>query len=189
MKTTSRLLLMASLIGLTVSACRTDDDLPDVPQPVVNEPEQITTVELHMEKASDSSHVHATWSDPDGPGGNEPTIDDITLDTGSVYTVEVHFYDESGDSPVEVTSEIREEGDEHFVCFELAPTELSDGIAITATDSDGTYPIGLDSEWVTTGAATGTLTLKLKHQVGGEKDGTCEPGGTDVEVVFNVTIQ
>jgi hypothetical protein len=188
MRKTTHVLMMAALFGLTLSACRTDDDLPEVPQPVVNEPEQITTVELHMDKA-DGSHVRATWSDPDGPGGNEPTIDDIALDTGSVYTVEVHFYDESGDSPVEVTNEIREEGDEHFICFELDPMELSNALSITPTDSDGTYAIGLDSEWTTTDAATGTLTLKLKHQVGGEKDGTCEPGGTDVEVVFNVAIQ
>jgi hypothetical protein len=189
MKTTQRLIAFSAFSLVLLHACKKDEDLPNVPQPVINEPEEITTVELHVESMTDMSHVHFYWSDPDGPGGNDPVIDDIVLDSGHVYKVEIDFLDESGTTPENITAQILEEDDEHIICFETEPTALADALTIVRTDSDGTYEVGLDSEWTTSARASGTLKIKLKHQTGGIKDGTCEPGDTDIEVVFNLTIQ
>lgn len=168
-------------------SCKKDDDLPEVPQPVVNEPEQITTVELHITNVATNAHWEVTWSDPDGSGGDAPTIDSILLDSGAVYDVEVHFLDESGDAAVDVTAEVREENGEHLICFE--PVDLGGALTIVRTDSDGTYEVGLESQWTAGAPASGEIEVILKHQPDGEKDGTCDPGDTDVEVHFELTIK
>lgn len=170
---------------ILVSSCKKDDDQPELPQPVVNEPESITTVELHF--TSPGNHIHVKWTDPDGPGGNDPSIDDIVLDSGVTYEVEVMFLDESGETAEDLTSEIREEDDEHIICFE--PEDgLENALTISRVDTDGTYEVGLESSWMAIDKGSGELHLSLKHQPDGLKDGTCNPGDTDVEVHFDVTI-
>ena len=68
-------------------------------------------------------------------------------------------------------------------CFDVVDAHVN----INRTDTDGTFEIGLQSEWVTTTASTGTVTVSLKHQPG-IKDGTCDPGDTDVEIQFPIVI-
>ena len=185
-------LLVSLALGIPMvllQGCNSDDDLPEVPQPVQNEPETITTIDLHFNNEADGSHAHVEWSDPDGPGGDEPTVEDIVLDDSATYTVEVMFIDASGDQAEDITSEVQEEADEHLICYQLDPAELRDNLKIERTDSDGDYEIGLASTWTTNAASTGSLVLSLKHQPGGEKDGTCDVGDTDVEITFNVTIE
>ena len=70
-------------------------------------------------------------------------------------------------------------------CFSANGVEVS----VTALDSDGTYALGLNSAVVTGGTGSGTLTVTLKHQDGGVKDGTCAPGETDIEVAFVVEVE
>jgi len=61
-------------------------------------------------------------------------------------------------------------------------------LEIVSIDSDGNYSIGLKTQWQAKNLTSGELTLTLKHQPG-VKDGTCDPGETDVEVVFPISIQ
>lgn len=179
------IVVLATLI--TLGSCKKDDDQPEFPQPIVNEPEEITTVELHFTDAATSAEFHVSWSDPDGPGGNAPVIDDINLDSGTTYAVTVSFLDESGATAEDITEEIKEESDEHLICFE-PEGDLASALEISRTDSDGTYEVGLESTWNASDVSTGELHLVLKHQPDGQKDGTCTPGDTDVEIHFNVTI-
>ena len=172
---------------ILLGSCKRDDDLPEVPQPVVNEPEVITTVELHFTEQTSGDHVHAEWSDPDGPGGDDPLVEEIILDSGKVYDLEIMFLDESGDTAEDMTSEVKEEDDEHIICFE-PEGDLDGNLEIVRTDSDGTHEVGLESTWTALGKASGELHHSLKHQTDGSKDGTCTPGATDVEVHFDVTI-
>ena len=167
---------------LVLSSCKRDDDEPDDPHDH-NEEELITTVELHLQ-AADGSHASANWSDLDGPGGDDPIIDTLVLDTNTTYSLHIEFLDESGDAAYSLTHEIEEEGSEHIVCFD----ETLDELSITRTDSDGVYEIGLTSDWVTTNPSSGNVTISLKHQPE-VKDGTCTPGETDVEVTFPIVIQ
>lgn len=173
----------------TLSACKKDKDDPKDPPPPSNEPEQITSVEIHFKEVSGSSHVMVKWSDPDGNGGNSPEIDSILLDSNTVYEAEISFLDESGSDAKNLSAEIRDEGDEHFICFDAQDENLANNLSIALIDSDGNLPIGLHSEWTTASATSGEIKLMLKHQPDGLKDGTCEPGDTDVEVYFPMRIR
>ncbi len=174
----------------SISSCKKDEEEPETTTttPTVHEEEVITSVELHLTKSDSTAKVSEfKWADPDGPGGNEPTIDTVFLDSSSVYTNDLHFWDESGSSPHDVTHELEEEADEHIVCFELLGN-LTQSLQVTRTDSDGNYEIGLASKWETHGASTGKIKVTLKHQPG-VKNGSCSPGETDVEVEFPVVIR
>jgi len=186
--------IVAALFLMTnIIACTDDDDNSVTPaaQVTPNEEELITTVNLTFKDTSSMTmdSLSFGFSDIDGPGGNAPTIDTIRLAAGKVYNLAIQFLDESDPMDVEnITMEIEEEDDEHLVCFE--PTGVS-GLVIDKTDSDGTYEVGLASQWSVSGIATSTngeITLTLRHQPG-SKDGTCIPGDTDVEVDFPIIIE
>ncbi|MBV6484411.1 MAG: hypothetical protein KFKLKKLM_00915 [Flavobacteriales bacterium] len=181
------------MLSLVVFACKKDDKKPTPSNPNGNTPppneeELITTVVLTF---TDTTGLVApftvTFADPDGDGGNAPTIhEEIHLDSNKYYNVTIQFLDESKTPAEDITEEIEEEATDHLICFTPAgPASLS----IVRTDSDGTFEIGLESFWSTGSMSmTGnTVTVVLKHQPG-VKDGSCSPGDTDVEVVFDVVI-
>ena len=182
-------LLVLSMMSLLLSfeSCKKDDDDPMLPQVIENEPESITKVRLSFKsKAPTGNDFSAEWSDSDGVGGNPASIETIRLDSGQMYDLDISFIDGSGNSEEDLTVEIQNESDEHLVCFEsgLLGTALSN----TITDSDGTYPIGIQSEWIVNSKANGTMTISLKHQPDGLKNGSCDVGETDVEIEFPVVI-
>lgn len=179
------------MLSLVVFACKKDDNTPapggggGAPP---NEEELITTIILTF---TDTTGLVApftvTFADPDGDGGNAPTThEDIHLDSNKYYNVSIQFLDESKTPAEDITAEVQAESADHIICFTPAgPASLT----IVRTDSDGTFEIGLASFWSTGGMSmTGnTVTVALKHQPG-VKDGSCSPGDTDVEVVFDVVI-
>lgn len=137
--------------------------------------EEITTVRLVFTNGPTVSWEEGATTNPE-----------ITLDANTTYAVKVEFLNDEDPANVEdVTAEVRAEDDEHLVCYEV--TGGADA-TITRTDSDGNFEVGLDTEWVTGAASTGTVMVELRHQPG-VKDGTCTPGDADVEVTFNLTIQ
>jgi hypothetical protein len=180
MKFLKTLLFMCLVVALTVfQACNNDDPEPE------NEEELITTVTVTLEPVGGGTTVTLRFQDLDGDGGNPPTITGGTLQASTTYNAEIELLNETETPPEDITEEIEEEDDEHLFCFTPAVGDLT----ITITDSDGTYPVGLESDWVT-GATTGdgTVQIVLKHQPG-VKDGTCGPGDTDIDVTFPVEIE
>ena len=180
-------ILTVAVIASLLFSCKNDDDdsvTPDTPI-TPNEEELITTVRLNF---MDSSGVTTSFefNDPDGEGGDAPVIETINLAKGKIYNLSTEFLDASDPNDVEdITAEIRDEDDEHIVCYE--PKDVN-GLSITIVDTDGTYDVGLSAVVLTTDSASssnGTLKVTLKHQPG-LKDGTCAPGETDVEVDFPV---
>lgn len=139
--------------------------------------EEITTVQLVF-----NGTQTFTWKD-----GTTPDV--ITLAPLTNYTVQAKFLNENVSPAEDITAEIREEDDEHLVCYEILGSLVLTNLTIARTDTDGTYEVGLATQWQTGAAATGQVSLKLRHQPGGVKDGTCTPGDSDVEIVFNVEIQ
>ena len=191
MKTYSKMKIkwtvMLAALMVFASSCKKDDDLVDVPPPD-NPPEVITTLELTLtDSANPSTPVIAAFRDPDGAGGADPIqMDDIALNANSTYYVTIALLDESDPDDVEdIGAEVLEEANDHLFCF---PVEGLD-ITIDITDTDGNnLPLGLMSTWRTGAAGAGDVEVLLKHQPG-VKDGTCEPGDTDIEVDFECTIQ
>jgi len=176
----STLLLLLFVMGF-VSSCKKDDDPEEE-----NEEEVITTLRMTFSEQGASNTFTVTFQDPDGEGGNAPTVfEDINLAANTVYDVSIELLNESDPNDVEdITEEILEEDNEHLFCFTPSTGELS----VQRTDTDGTFEVGLQSTWTTTNADNGTVNVTLKHQPDGVKDGTCSPGDTDIELDFTLNI-
>lgn len=171
----------ASLFAVIFSFAACEDDHTH------DDGEVITTVKVLCTDSANSALPmrEFRFEDPDGPGGNNPTrLDTISLDSGSTTLVSLRFEDASSGTVKDITTEIRAEAQDHIVCVQPAGLALN----VTVSDSDGKHPIGLESRWKSTAKGAGTLTIVLKHQPG-SKNGTCDPGDTDVEVTFPVLIR
>ena len=182
MKNSIKLFLITISMIVAVASCKEKVDEP----PMVNEEELITTVELSFRSYSDTNDVRVfQFADPDGLGGNEPTIHDtIRLDTNSSYALTIRFLDESGSNVKDITEEVKEEANDHLICY-----SSSGSLDIQVIDlDDNSLPLGLESSAITTDAEVTDLSISLKHQPG-IKTGDCQLGETDVEVLFQVEIE
>lgn len=156
-------------VTLTTNACKKEK---------ASEGELITKVTLILDNGTFFDTV--IWSDPDGAGGNPPlNADTLFLDSGKFVKVTISF----GNNDEDLTGEIKTEGNSHIVCIDAGGI-----ITGSATDSDGTHPIGLEWTWYGNKRGNGKVNLSLKHQPG-VKDGTCSPGETDVSVDFPLLVK
>lgn len=173
------LFIAASLI--TFTACKKDKNDVTKPQ-VVNEEELITTLKVKLITGTDTTVFQ--FRDPDGEGGVNGTVDTIKLKTTGTYKCELQFLDESNPLNVEdITHEIEEEAVDHLICFS------SSLVNFQITDKDANQlPLGIESNWTVNTNGTGSLTVRLRHQPG-IKDGDCDKGETDLQVVFPIVIQ
>ncbi|MDG1476290.1 MAG: type 1 periplasmic binding fold superfamily protein [Vicingaceae bacterium] len=183
-----------AVIALTtvMVGCSKDDDTPEpatTPSGTTtppNEEELITSAILNfVDTAGVQPSVQVAFRDPDGDGGNAPTEHDtIRLVANTYYTATIQLLNESESPAEDITLEVQQEDDEHLFCY----TPSNTNVAITRTDSDGTYEVGIATFWSTGASATGETTVTLKHQPD-VKDGTCAPGDTDIEISFVTEIQ
>ena len=172
-------LAIGIIVLLGLSACEKDKD--GGPN---NEQELITTVRLTFTIPGQSLVFNA--KDTDGDGGLPPVIDAISLNANTTYGLKVEFLDESKSPSVDFTSEVREEGADHLVCF------VASGSAPTPSDLDkdaNGKTLGLSSTVKTGTAGSGTLKVTLKHLADKSKANACSTGETDAEVTFNVTLK
>ena len=179
------LLPLLAIATLGLSACDDDDPQPE------NEEELITTVIVTLTPSAGGNPVALTWRDPDGPGGDVPTVVGGVLASGQRYATTVALLNESETPTDDITAEVREEGDEHQVFF------VADGFNLVYTygDADGDgRPIGLVGTLVATGSGSQLLTVILRHEPNksaagvANGDPTNAGGETDIEVGFPVTI-
>lgn len=169
------------LFPLVIFSCEKDQD-----QVMDNEEELITDVVLTFTD-DQGSNQSFTFSDPDGPGGNAPSQDEIRLSSVYSYELSIQFLNASDPMDVEdITEEVMEEAAEHLVCFEW--TGNINSVTITDTD-DNNLPLGLESLITTGQPGTGSLTISLKHLPDKTNTLPCTTGETDVEVSFQVVIQ
>jgi hypothetical protein len=132
-----------------------------------NENEVITTVILNFTPANGSPIV-STFDDPDGDGGEAPTIDPVNLTAGS-YTLTVQFQNRLETTPEEITDEVNDEHDVHLLLFTgtavvgPATTNATGPLMQSYADMDGNgLPVGLTNTIVAS-AGTGQLTVTLRH--------------------------
>jgi hypothetical protein len=169
------------------SSCKKDKDLVPLPQPIVNEPEVITTMMLTFIDSSNASNIkQATFRDPDGDGGlGFEQFDRIELEANKTWYTSILLLNETLSPADTISNEVLEEGAEHLFCF--TPDGTSVTVSLTDLDENA-LPVGLQSTWYTGEAGEGTMLIQLKHQPD-VKDGSCELGDTDIEVVFQIKIQ
>ena len=186
------MLTMAILLGASVfQSCEKHDDNHQH----INEGELITKVELLL-ISNDSltkDTLFAVWSDKDGIGGNNPILpDSLLLQKNRSYSGFILFYTNHSDTSFhDITNDIKAEGQDHIICYTVQSITLPPtGLAILRTDVDGNNKeLGLNTQWNTpVNFDFGQVNVRLKHQPG-IKDGTCDPGETDVEVNFPYLIK
>jgi hypothetical protein len=186
MKNTLKACFFLAGIAVLLQACKKDDDLVPLPPPVANESEIITTLRLTFKDSLGvKPDVTAVFRDTDADGGNAPVqFDSIRLQAATTYLATIEILDETKSPVLNITPEVIKEADEHIFCF----TPSVSGLSIRSSDVYGSFRLGVNSTWTTTSASSGSVLVKLKHQPG-VKNGSCDPGETDIEVNFGTRIQ
>lgn len=157
-----------------------------------NEEEVITTMTLTFVPEGGGTSLEFTFEDADGPGGDDPTIDDIVLEANKSYAVTVTLLNAVADPPEDITEEVKEEGQAHRFYYEPA-AGFDIGIATEDNDVDG-VPLGIESTWTTQATATGNVTITLRHYPGNPPDKQIpDPvdspkSSTDITVTFLVKV-
>lgn len=150
----------------------------------INEEEVINRVILSV-TASDNSTIDYTWNDGE-------TIPSISLTANESYSVSISFYDATDASDVEdITEEVIEEADEHYVFFEVASASVVISSASNdTTDSEGVR-INLKTTWAAGDPSEGVVRAFLIHEPTSKTALTRAGlgGASDVELNFPVVIQ
>lgn len=163
MKNSSIAASLFTLATLTLAATGCGEDADNG-----NENEVITTVTLTFTPSAGGAPIAAKVDDPDGDGGNAPTVEPINLAPG-MYDLAVKFENRLAKPPQDITTEVRDEAAEHQVFFTgtavTGPSSNTAGAplmqAYADMDTKG-LPLGLANK-VTASAGMGTLTVTLRH--------------------------
>jgi hypothetical protein len=184
---------LALVTALIFSSCSNDDDNP---APPVNEEELITTVTAIYTPVGGGATVTLQYKDLDGEGANAPVITvSGAFAKNKTYNGTVTFKNELANPDEDITPEIVEEGEEHQIFYQKTGTlnAFKYGTAASNFDTNG-KPIGLQSVFTTTEAASGTLTITLRHEPNksatnvASGDITNAAGSTDAEVSFPISV-
>lgn len=168
-------------------ACKRDED----PQPP-KEQELITNITLTLIDIDDPNpdeEVTATFRDPDGPGGQAPTITPLVLKPNRTYWGSIRLLNDSDPNDVkDITEEVEAELDDHEFFFTPSPG-LNLTIRKTDSDSQG-RPVGLETDFDTGAVSSGILNVKLMHQAGIKPTpGSANVGETDIDIDFITSIE
>ncbi len=172
--------------ALTLTSCK--KETPEQP----NEEEVITTLRYTLTPASGGTDIVLTFQDLDGDGGTIPVVTGGILQANDSYSGSLTLLNESVDPVEDITEEIDEENLEHQFFFSTTTAGLS--IAYADADANGD-PVGLQSLLTTGAAASGTITITLRHEPAKDATGvsagdiTNAGGETDIEVSFPITVQ
>ena len=141
--------------------------------------------------------IVAVASDPDGPGPQDLTVEDISLAQGKTYQMAITL--ENTIEGEDITEEIREEDEDHLFFFgwtgDVITEPMGDGNidnradAVNYNDQDSNgLPLGLSTNWtISAGSGTGTLRIVLKHQPEIKSaTSSFSDGGTDVDITWNI---
>ena len=184
----SKFALAAGLIMFLFFACKKDEKTVSPPLPGN---EFLTTVRLVATNTADAADVQVasvtdTSQIPHPPDSiNHPTL---KLRAGATYNVSVLFLDETKTPAGHVTDDIYARRNYHLICMDVIGGV---NLMVTRTDLDTNtpaLPVGLQDKFTTGAAGSGKLNVQLRHQPNA-KNGSCDPGSSDADVDFNITIQ
>lgn len=187
-----KLYALTLVTALTFSSCSNDDDTPKP----VNEEELITTVTAIYTPVGGGTAITLQYKDLDGEGANAPVITvSGPFAKNKTYNGNVTFKNDLANPAEDITPEILEEGLDHQLFYQTTGTlnAFTYGTAASNFDTNG-KPIGLQSVFVTTEAASGTLTITLRHEPNksaanvASGDITNAGGSTDSEVTFSISV-
>lgn len=198
-------------LAMALSACPADDDHDHD-----HENEIISRVELTFTPDGGGDALVFAFNDPDGDGGMSGSADRIELVASTTYTLTVRFENGLADPPEDITAEVEEESEEHFVFIigdvtgpasMSATTLLTHSYADLESDYGGNavgddLPVGLRNTITADSAGSGQLRVLLRHlpELNGEPqksaelpqqlaDGEDLPGSVDVDILFDLVVQ
>lgn len=158
-----------------------------------HEEEVITTVVLRLTPSTGGTALQFTYDDPDGPGGNQPNVQNIVLAPATTYNFTVEFLDKTKNPVANITSEIMEEAEEHRMYY-LPGAGSNITVSGLNNDRNG-IPLGTSGVMTTGASANGTLRVVLRHYGGNPPnkaaaDAVDSPkSSTDADVTFTTRIQ
>jgi len=201
--------VLPAVFGLASFACGDDAAVDQA------EEEVITTLNLTFTPPN-GPPITASFRDPDGAGGDDPSRDDVVLVNGTSYDLEIEVLNETvdpADPDFRIIEEIREEAEEHQFFFTGPGVEsVTTGdnpdalVAVTYADVESDYvdeatdpdlPVGIQADAVaeSAGSEPGGFVVTLMHQppnggvpVKTESSGL-DDGEVDIEVAFDLTVQ
>ncbi|MBU82162.1 MAG: GTP cyclohydrolase [Flammeovirgaceae bacterium] len=190
-------LLYAVLTLFIFTACEEDEAAPEEE----NEVEVFTDVKLVFTPTGGGAAVEAAAQDPDGAGVQElQVLGAINLAANTEYLLSLMIENCLEDPCEDMNEEIAEEAEEHQFFFAFTNDAFtspvgngnidnaSDPINYIGFDGNGN-PVGLNTNWTTGSASTGTFTVQLQHQpdVKTATSGSTD-GDTDFALTFNLNI-
>lgn len=190
-------LLYAVLTLFIFTACEEDEAAPEEE----NEVEVFTDVKLVFTPKGGGAAVEAAAQDPDGAGVQElQVLGAINLAANTEYLLSMMIENCLEDPCEDMNEEIAEEAEEHQFFFAFTNDAFtspvgngnmdnaSDPINYIGFDGNGN-PVGLNTNWTTGSASTGTFTVQLQHQpdVKTATSGSTD-GDTDFALTFNLNI-
>lgn len=197
MKTTLRLLGGLSFLAVVVlSGCtkKSEDPKPVNPQELIT---RVTVSFTEARQGVTTPSLVLTWSDPDGEGGNAPTITStgsITAQNNLSYVMAVELRGKESPTAAEEVknSEITAEAGEHQFFFVQNP---AGAFTINTLDRDtNNRPVGLNNTITMAGRTTDltnfSLRVVLRHELNkafanlNETNFEQAGGSTDIDVTF-----
>ena len=157
-----------------------------------NEEEVLTTMVITATPQGGGAPLVFTFDDPDGPGGGDPSQDVIALEANKTYEVALTILNTTVDPAEDITAEIREENIAHRFYFE--PSANSHITVSDLDQDDNGMPLGLTSTWTTGAAASGNITITLRHYPGTPPDkqipdpADSPKSSTDIAVNFTTAV-
>ena len=158
-----------------------------------HETELITLIKMTLVAPSINDTVVFMYEDADGNGGNQPVITNGTLKSNTTYIANMEIKNTSVTPNIDVTKQILNEATAHqFFFIEKSNNQFD--ITYDDLDSNG-KPLGLKTKWMVKAPGMQSLKVVLRHEP--NKNGVNVSQGvinnaggeTDIEVVWNVTVQ
>jgi hypothetical protein len=192
--------MILALSSCALAACGDDGG-------ATNENEVITSVMLSFAPPAGAA-VLAEFNDPDGDGGQAPTVQPVNLVANTPYAMTVRFQNRLETPAAEITDEVMQESDIHLLIFTgsavVGPATSNTTGALTQAYADmdvNGLPIGL-ADTIMAKAGSGQLIVTLRHMPPEEppqkaadtlakvKAGGVDSigGSTDAQVTFTVTV-
>lgn len=175
--------LAAGLLAISLSSCRNNN----VPEDIHEHGDVNKVVFTITEKSSGATQ---TINYQIGSGADKQ----LTLENGKTYTTDIKFYGLHNGEAEDMTSEIIQEKDEHFMEYQFAGVNV--GITRNADDVVRTdsKKLGLKTTWTVTSAPANALAkLKLIHGASKVDDKTNNGGGSheggEEDVVVSLTVE
>lgn len=193
MNTTKKLwiyTLAALMFGFT--SCDSDDPEPENDEEVITDV-TLTFTELDAGGNPVGSAFSFTASDPQGIELGNPTIEEVTLEKGKDYRLQITVFNSIENE--DITEEIEEEADEHQFYF-LGSAFVGSSAPLAYAYNDGAENIGLDGIVTVTASSpfnTANMRVVLRHDLDKGYPGADNPsfedfnmagGSSDLDITF-----